>query len=413
LVEFTGERVIPDQVEPDLWSEHLARYAFAQRYAAGKHVLDCGCGTGYGTFELAQVATEVTGLDLSCDAIEYARANYARANTRYVTASCLDLPFPDGSFELIAAFEVIEHLADFRRFLDECARVLAPSGLFIVSTPNKHYYEESRAQSGPNPFHEHEFEAAEFHSELNRVYPSVTLLAQNHVECFSFAARPHSTAEARVDGEGSQPADANFIIALCSKTALPPAQSFIYVPQTANLLHEREQHIRLLDAELHTTQAWLRQTQHDRDRLLDQHRELLESYETQNRWAKSLEVDLTAARERIDQLQSEFASEQQSAVETARSYEAKVVELDAENLAKTKWALETDARLTAEIERITQELVRLNQLLQTAEETVVERTTMAQRLENQKQALEAQLNSVRASRWMKLGRKLGVGPVLD
>src|SRR5258708_26827578 len=112
LVEFTGERVIPDQVEPDLWSEHMARYAFAQRYAAGKRALDCGCGTGYGTFELAQAATEATGLDRSYETLEYARANYARANTRYIAASCLDIPFPASSFDLFVALLVTEHLAD-------------------------------------------------------------------------------------------------------------------------------------------------------------------------------------------------------------------------------------------------------------------------------------------------------------
>src|SRR5260370_283810 len=102
LVEFTGERVIPDQVEPDLWSEHLARYAFAQRYAAGKHVLDCGCGTGYGTFELGQAAAEVTGLDLSCDAIEYARGDCPPAATQGGTlAWCAGAPPPPMRISLL------------------------------------------------------------------------------------------------------------------------------------------------------------------------------------------------------------------------------------------------------------------------------------------------------------------------
>jgi SAM-dependent methyltransferase len=413
LVEFTGERVIPDRVEPDLWSEHIARYAFARRYADGQRVLDCGCGTGYGTAELAQAAAEVTGFDVSNDAIEYARAHYAGHNTRYVAASCLDLPFPAGSFDLVVAFEVIEHLADFRRFLDESARVLAPAGLFIVSTPNKLYYAESRANSGPNPFHAHEFEAEDFHVELNRVFACVTLLVQNRVECFSFVTTPLSPAEARLDGDSSAPADAHFLIALCSKTALPPDRSFIYVPRTANLLREREQHIRLLEEQLHATQEWLGQTQQDRDRLLDRHRELLESYEAQNRWAKSLDAELQTARGRIDQLQRELEAEQQAAVSMAAAYEAKVVELDAENLAKTRWAMETDERLSAEIERVTQELAACVRLLQTAEDTVVERTLLAQRLENEKQMLEAQLNAVLASRWLKLGRKLGLGPAVQ
>ena len=54
-VEFTGERVIPGQVDADLLNEHLARYAFAARLARGKRVLDAGCGAGYGAAELARI----------------------------------------------------------------------------------------------------------------------------------------------------------------------------------------------------------------------------------------------------------------------------------------------------------------------------------------------------------------------
>ena len=60
VTEFTGERVIPGQVEDDLWAEHVARYAFAARFAAGKRVLDVGCGMGYGTAELAKAAKSST-----------------------------------------------------------------------------------------------------------------------------------------------------------------------------------------------------------------------------------------------------------------------------------------------------------------------------------------------------------------
>ena len=69
--EFTGNRVIPRQVNDNLWSEHVARYAFARRYARGLRVLDAGCGIGYGSAELSQDAAEVVGVDLSPEAIEY------------------------------------------------------------------------------------------------------------------------------------------------------------------------------------------------------------------------------------------------------------------------------------------------------------------------------------------------------
>src|SRR5581483_2249703 len=64
LLEFTGERVVPGQVHDDLWNEHFSRYAWAGRFAAGRRVLDAGCGAGYGRVELGATAAGVVGIDL-------------------------------------------------------------------------------------------------------------------------------------------------------------------------------------------------------------------------------------------------------------------------------------------------------------------------------------------------------------
>ena len=126
MAEFTGERLIPGQVDVDLLNEHLARYAFAARLAHGKRVLDAGCGAGYGSAELAGQAASVTGADLAADAVDFARAHYGVPNLAFEQASCDRLPHRDGCFDLVVAFEVIEHLEGWREFLLEARRVLAP-----------------------------------------------------------------------------------------------------------------------------------------------------------------------------------------------------------------------------------------------------------------------------------------------
>src|SRR5579862_7547633 len=117
LAEFTGERVIPGEVDVDLLNEHLARYTFAARLARGKRVLDAGCGAGYGSAELALAAESVTGVDVAPEAIEFACGHYQMPNLRFELGSCTALPFGNGSFDLVVAFEVIEHLEDWRGFL--------------------------------------------------------------------------------------------------------------------------------------------------------------------------------------------------------------------------------------------------------------------------------------------------------
>jgi ubiquinone/menaquinone biosynthesis C-methylase UbiE/uncharacterized protein with PIN domain len=414
LVEFTGERVIRGQVNDDLWSEHVARYAFARRFAEGRRVLDAGSGTGYGSAELSQSAASVIGLEIDRDAVEYARSNYPLPNVSFEVGSCTAMPFEARGFDLVAAFEVIEHLADYRKFVEECSRVLTPQGLLIVSSPNKQYYKASRAETGPNPYHQHEFEPEEFQSELRRCFPQVQLLLQNRVESFAFhPANTFWPVEARIDGGGGNAADAHFLIGLCAFEALPSLRSFIYVPKAANILREREQHVQLLEDQLALNKKWFAETQAERDTLLDLYRKQKEEVEARNRWGEKLNNEIESVKQRIVQLQGELAAEQASVYGTVAGYEAKIAELEAENLAKTEWARSSETRLTKEIEDKSRELAECVRLLSSAEATVEERTLWAQRAEAQREELAGQLNLIRASRWLRLGRKLGLGPVID
>jgi 2-polyprenyl-3-methyl-5-hydroxy-6-metoxy-1,4-benzoquinol methylase len=393
LVEFTGERVIPGQVNDDLWSEHVARYAFARRYAGGKSVLDAGCGTGYGSAELAQSAAAVTGVDISADAIEYARTSYSIPGLQFLESSCMAVPLPDHSVDVVVAFEVIEHLADYRAFLDECARLLTAEGLLVISSPNKRYYAETRAATGPNPFHEHEFEAEEFVHELERVFANVRLLLQNRVESFAFhPAVSFWPAEARIDGGGGSAEDAHFFIGMCSAGPLPEPKSFVYVPKAANVLRERELHVEALQQQLAQIKA-------DREALLEIHREQTRELEERNRWAQRLDADLKAARERIAALQDEAAA-------LAAGYQAQVARMEHEDQVKTEWA----RKASAELEAKCQELAHCVSLLDTAEATVRERTLWAQTAEARRAELAAKLEMIRASRWLKMGRTVGLGP---
>jgi SAM-dependent methyltransferase len=385
--EFTGERVIPGQVNDDLWTEHVARYAFAARFAAGKRVLDAGCGTGYGSAELARAGGNVIGIDVAAEALHDTR-RYCVCTQASVGA----MPFRAGSFDLVVAFEVIEHLRDWREFLCDSRRVLADTGTMIVSTPNREYYTESRGSEGANPYHVHEFEFTEFKNVLREFFPYVQILVQNRVESFVFHAMG-AVADASV-GSGGRPEEAHFFIGVCGVTALPEIRNYVYVPRTANLLRERERHIRKLEVDL---DKLIR----DHSELQSKHEDLLGHLEEKNRWALELEANWRAAQERVVQLQDELKELHETA-------DRRIAELDAENRASVEWALEIESRLAERAEQ----LAATVRLLDTAEATVVERTEWAQRLDKELAELRAQLATVRESRWLKLGRGVGVGPKL-
>lgn len=170
-LDFNGERYIPGAAG-DIAYEHWHRYAFARRLATGKRVLDAACGEGYGTALLATVAADAIGIDIDGRAIAHARAEYGgRPRLRYDEASVTALPLAEAAVDVIVSFETVEHLlaSDQTRMLDEFARVLAPGGLLVLSSPNKRRYSDEAGYR--NPFHLHELYRADLERLLTRQFP--------------------------------------------------------------------------------------------------------------------------------------------------------------------------------------------------------------------------------------------------
>ncbi len=171
-LDVTGEVISPDHdnITP-LFMRHLAMYKFFRRYVKARKVLEVGFGEGYGTYYLSEEASEITGIDVSHALVEHASGKYVRDNLYFVKGDAENLPFPDGSFDVVVSSQVLEHVKGCMRFISETHRVLRPGGTALIATPNR-----KAMIDGVNPYHFKEFSARELEAVLRKVFREASVL---------------------------------------------------------------------------------------------------------------------------------------------------------------------------------------------------------------------------------------------
>lgn len=228
-LEFTGERFVPG-IDGEIAHEHWHRYAFARRFVAGRRVADVACGEGYGSALLATVARGVVGVDVDAAAIAHAAKAYgANAGLRFVEGSATALPLADASVDAVVSFETLEHLtaADQPRMIAEFARVLAPGGIVVMSSPNRPEYSDARGYA--NPFHLHELDRGELERILAAPFAAQRWFRQRRYlgsALWGEDAAPtseHLTGDGRTVEEAQAPAAMYFVVIAAREPAsLPP-----------------------------------------------------------------------------------------------------------------------------------------------------------------------------------------------
>ena len=160
-----------------LLMSHLCAYQLAGRLAQGKRMLEVGCGSGYGAYYLSHLASEVAAIDLDAPVIAQAQQLFRRPNLRYLHQDGVQLGFPDGAFDCVGTFQVIEHIPEPRlpELVRELSRVLVPGGVCVISTLNVEHNRKGKPGYQKAGFHEKEFTASELQVLLSSVFPEVTL----------------------------------------------------------------------------------------------------------------------------------------------------------------------------------------------------------------------------------------------
>jgi SAM-dependent methyltransferase len=180
-LEPTGERMIVEHYKSSIedyviYLMHVATYRFAESFVQNKRVLDYGCGSGYGSARMAELAASVDAIDVAADTIAYASSQFHRENLRFRSIDpAAPLPFADGTFDTVLSFQVFEHVVDVDHYLGEIRRVLAPGGTLILVTPDR----STRLlplQRPWNRWHVKEYSASSLMSTMQYQFSSVQML---------------------------------------------------------------------------------------------------------------------------------------------------------------------------------------------------------------------------------------------
>lgn len=130
---------VVDQVS--LWAAHFGLFLLSHlELRPNQNILDVACGTGFPLFELAQMhgaSCQVTGVDNWKQAVERARlkANkYQCPNVQILEADATQLPFEDGTFDLIVSNLGVNNFTDPEAVMAECFRVAKARARLVLTT---------------------------------------------------------------------------------------------------------------------------------------------------------------------------------------------------------------------------------------------------------------------------------------
>src|SRR5205085_5408411 len=104
------ERAHQDEANNVTYQRCQYAYEFAKPLMAGKKILDVGCGLAYGTALMAESASAITGIDYDQETVnDNVKRYHSITNLEFKQGAIPPLPFPDESFDVVTAFQFIEH----------------------------------------------------------------------------------------------------------------------------------------------------------------------------------------------------------------------------------------------------------------------------------------------------------------
>jgi len=169
-LNFTGEYFIPGKSGERIEADHIERYRFASRFAAGKSILDIACGVGYSGPKFIEAgALSYNGVDINEKLIDYAKKYYGSDLISYSVGDITTFN-NNKMYDLITCYETIEHVKNYEAAIQNLHSLLKSGGMLFISSPNRIVTSPNALTINDKPsneFHTQEFILEELLSILN------------------------------------------------------------------------------------------------------------------------------------------------------------------------------------------------------------------------------------------------------
>jgi SAM-dependent methyltransferase len=163
---------------------HVSRYVWAaERFVQpDHHVLDFGCGTGFGVALLSPRCAEVVGIDLDPN-VAGLGGRFQLTNAEFLCANAcqpnLGAALGIGGVDVVLSMETIEHLEDYVTYVENAVSIMKETGTVVIGTPNRtmtyNRYEDRRHM---DPSHVQEFTARSLEWTLGAYFDRVEMYYQ-------------------------------------------------------------------------------------------------------------------------------------------------------------------------------------------------------------------------------------------
>lgn len=165
----------PNPLEKTLWKKKKEAIRHILQNLSAKTIIDVGCGDGR-LIDIIPSRMIYTGIDISPTQIEEAKKfirQKKQNKTSFIIGDVTKMPFPENSFDVALACDIVEHVLSPEKLFKELKRVVRKNGCIIFGIPNESLWELARLMLLKFPLRSPDHINAIYPNDIKKAFPNI------------------------------------------------------------------------------------------------------------------------------------------------------------------------------------------------------------------------------------------------